>query len=78
MSPDNRAQPPSRLTRARHGLFLVMERLLTWAINPYWRAGLLRMMGAEVGKNVRVYEARFFNLQEGFRNLHIELIVFHD
>lgn len=58
--------------RLRHACYLILERALTWCVNPYWRAVLLRWLGAEVGRNVRVYEARFFNLAEGFRNLVIE------
>ncbi|MGH2662617.1 MAG: acyltransferase [Actinomycetota bacterium] len=55
--------------RLRHGSFLLAERALTWIVNPYWRARILRSLGATVGRNARVYEARFFNLQSGFRNL---------
>jgi acetyltransferase-like isoleucine patch superfamily enzyme len=59
-------------TRVTHGIFLVAERLLTWAINPYSRARLLSLLGANVGENVRVYEARFMNLESGFKNLTLE------
>jgi acetyltransferase-like isoleucine patch superfamily enzyme len=56
----------------QHALFLVAERLLTWCVNPYWRARALAVLGARVGRNVRVYEARFFNLMSGFKNLVID------
>ncbi len=54
-----------------HALFLLVERALTWCVNPYWRATLLRLLGARIGNNVRIYEARFFNLMTGFRNLKV-------
>ena len=54
-----------------HGLSLIAEKALTFSVHPYLRARLLSLLGATVGKNVRVYEARFFNLQDGFRNLEL-------
>lgn len=70
-SPVQQAVPPGSLRwYLRYGFFLLMERALTWCVNPRWRAGLLRLMGATVGRDVRVQEARFFNLYEkGFRLL---------
>lgn len=59
------------LAKLEHGGWLIAELLLRLAVSPRLRARLLRMLGAQVGKNVRVYEARFFNLQTGFRNLHV-------
>ncbi|HEX2028780.1 MAG TPA: DapH/DapD/GlmU-related protein [Nitriliruptorales bacterium] len=58
--------------RLRHALYLLAERALTWAVSPYLRAHLLRALGASVGRNVRVYEARFFNLENGFRHLVLD------
>jgi acetyltransferase-like isoleucine patch superfamily enzyme len=75
MTPLRPSAPGERIdrkTRVRHGLFLLSERTLTWCVNPYWRARLLRALGAKVGNNVRVYEARFFNLFTGFHNLTLE------
>ncbi len=63
---------PKLRTRVIHALFLMVERVLTWCVNPYWRATLLRLLGARIGKNVRIYEARFFNLMTGFQNLKVE------
>ncbi len=60
------------LVSVRYAGFLVMERMLLCCIHPKLRAALLRLFGAKVGSNVRVYEARFINLQSGFRNLHID------
>jgi acetyltransferase-like isoleucine patch superfamily enzyme len=55
----------------RHGLFLLIEKLLRWCIHPRLRARLLGLFGASIGSNVRVYETQFFNLQQGFRNLRL-------
>lgn len=60
------------LSRAKHALFVLLERLLTLAVVPQLRARLLRVLGASIGSNVRIYEARFFNLFEGFSNLIID------
>lgn len=59
------------MSRLRHGLWLVIEKLLTFCAQPYLRARLLRLLGAKVGRNVRVYEARFFNLENGFGHLEL-------
>lgn len=56
-------------TSLRHGLFLVLEKWLRWCIDPRLRARLLGLLGAQIGKNVRVYEIQLFNLEQGFRNL---------
>ena len=53
----------------RHGLYLLFEKLLRWCINPRLRARLLGMFGAKMGKNVRIYEIRLFNLEHGFSHL---------
>ncbi|MFT3789792.1 MAG: DapH/DapD/GlmU-related protein [Rudaea sp.] len=55
----------------RHGLFLLIEKLLRWCIHPRLRARLLGLLGAHIGSNVRVYETQFFNLQQGFRHLYL-------
>lgn len=60
------------MERVRHAVFVVVERLLLWAVVPQLRARLLRCLGASVGRNVRVYEARFFNVQNGFSNLELD------
>lgn len=58
------------MTRAlKHGVFLLLEILLRFCVAPKFRASLLSLFGAKVGKNVRVYECRFINLENGFRNL---------
>jgi len=56
----------------KHGLFLLLEKLLRWCINPRLRAALLRLLGAKIGTNVRIYEIQLFSLLDGFRNLHLE------
>ncbi|MEP6485530.1 MAG: acyltransferase [Rudaea sp.] len=55
----------------KYGAFLVFEKLTHWCIHPHLRASCLRFAGASIGKNVRIYECSFFNLQQGFRHLQI-------
>ena len=55
----------------RHGAYLFIEKLLCWCFHPRLRAQMLRLLGASVGRNVRVYEIRLFNLENGFHNLAI-------
>lgn len=55
--------------RVRHGIFLVLEKLLRWCVVPQLRARLLGVLGAKVGHNVRVCECQFINLRRGFSNL---------
>lgn len=55
----------------KHGAYLLIEKLLCWCVHPRLRAQALRLLGASVGRNVRVYEIRLFNLENGFRNLTI-------
>ena len=59
------------LCQVRHGWYLFIEKLLRWSINPRLRAHLLRFFGAKIGRNARIYEVRFFNLSNGFRNLYV-------
>lgn len=58
---------PSWLT----GLTMVAERLLHMVIAPRLRAYLLRVLGAKIGRNVRIHEVLFFNLHHGFAHLEI-------
>lgn len=53
------------------GIYLLLEKLLAWCIIPKLRAVFLRSLGAQIGSNVRIYEVRFINLKNGFRNLNI-------
>jgi acetyltransferase-like isoleucine patch superfamily enzyme len=50
---------------------LLIEKLLHWCIVPTLRADVLRLLGAKIGQNVRIYEARFINLENGFKNLQV-------
>jgi maltose O-acetyltransferase len=59
--------------RIRKGLYALAELFLHWVVDPRLRAFLISMLGAKVGRNVRVYEATFINLEKGFSNL-----VLHD
>lgn len=54
--------------RLKKGLFMLLELLLRIAVNPYLRADLLKVFGAKIGRNTRVYEVCFFNLENGFGN----------
>ena len=54
------------------GYYLIIEKLLRWAFNPRLRSKLLRFFGASIGNNVRIYEINLFNLDNGFKNLHIK------
>jgi acetyltransferase-like isoleucine patch superfamily enzyme len=47
------------------------EIALRLCIVPTLRARLLGLLGATVGRNVRVYECRLMNLADGFRNLSL-------
>lgn len=60
-----------RLSQLKHGLYLVLEKCLRWCISPRLRARLLKLLGATIGDNVRVYEIQLFNLMDGFRNLNL-------
>lgn len=65
---------PSDMTlvaKLEHGGWLIAELILRLAVNPRLRARMLRVLGAHIGTNVRVYESRFFNLQKGFGNLRL-------
>jgi len=57
------------LKKCKHGLFVLLEKMLRWAISPRLRARLLALLGAQIGRNVRIYEIQLFNLKDGFRNL---------
>lgn len=53
------------------GVYLLIEKLLAWCIIPKLRAFLLHLLGAQIGSNVRIYEVRFINLKNGFKNLSV-------
>lgn len=55
----------------KYGAYLIIEILLRLCINPRLRARLLSILGADLGRNARVYDCRFINLQRGFVNLSI-------
>lgn len=57
------------LYRLKKGLYVLAELLIRGAVDPRLRAFLVSMMGATVGRNVRIYEATFINLDKGFSNL---------
>lgn len=53
------------------GLYMAVELMLRLLIHPRLRARCLAWLGATVGSNVRIYECRFINLQNGFAKLRI-------
>jgi acetyltransferase-like isoleucine patch superfamily enzyme len=55
----------------RHAVCLTVGRLLAWIPVPTIRARILRLLGADIGSNVRVHDLAFINLDDGFRNLHL-------
>lgn len=55
----------------KYGAYLLVELLLRLCVHPRVRAVCLRFLGAEIGSNVRIYECRFINPKNGFRNLKI-------
>lgn len=55
----------------KHGVYLIAELALRACVLPRLRARLLHILGARVGRNVRVYECRFINLEHGFSNLRL-------
>lgn len=60
------------MEKIRYGLYMVAEMLLRLCVNPRLRARALRLLGARVGRNVRVYECRFINLRSGFSTLRLD------
>lgn len=60
------------MRKIRLGLYMLAEIALRYCVSPYLRARMLRLLGASVGSNVRVYECRFINLDKGFRNLSLD------
>jgi len=60
------------MEKFKYGLFVIIEKLLRWCVIPQLRSKTLRILGAKIGKNVRIYEVKFINLENGFKNLHIE------
>ena len=59
------------MSSVRHGVFAVIELLLRLSVAPRLRARLLALLGASVGRNVRVGECRLINLSRGFSHLTI-------
>ncbi len=59
------------MSKAKHAVFLIAELALRLCVVPALRARLLSVLGARVGRNVRIYECRFINLDRGFSNLRI-------
>jgi acetyltransferase-like isoleucine patch superfamily enzyme len=57
--------------KLRKGYWMLVERLIRLAIGPRLRSRLIRWAGADIGENVRIYEAHFINLRRGFRPLRI-------
>ena len=59
--PPIRASPSASLA---HGAWLLVEKWLRWCINPRLRARVLALLGARIGRNVRIYEVQIFSLEK--------------
>jgi maltose O-acetyltransferase len=66
---EGKMQISKKYKNVKIGLWMLLEKMLRWCINPRLRARLLRFLGAQIGENVRIYEVNFINLVEGFKNL---------
>lgn len=55
----------------RAGLYMVAEMLTRILVHPRLRARCLAILGARIGRNVRIYECRFINLRNGFSHLQV-------
>jgi len=58
--------------RAHKAFYMALELSLRFVVSPFLRARLLRLLGAQVGRDVRIYEVQLWNLDDGFRNLRVE------
>ncbi|SDB26358.1 Acetyltransferase (isoleucine patch superfamily) [Desulfonatronum thiosulfatophilum] len=56
----------------KKGLFMIIEVMLRIVIHPYIRARIFAVLGSKIGKNVRIYEVRLINVENGFSNLTID------
>lgn len=56
----------------KKAFFTLLELLLRATVIPSARASILRLLGAKIGRNVRIYESTFINLDNGFKNLTVE------
>jgi len=59
------------MDKFRHGLGLIVVMLLGLCPSPRLRARLLSILGASIGRNVRICPCRIINLRKGFRNLRV-------
>ncbi len=59
------------MPKIKYGLYMFAELLLRLCIPPRLRATCLRFLGARIGSNVRIYECRFINIRNGFKQLQI-------
>lgn len=53
------------------GVWMLLEKLLRWCIHPRLRARCLRLLGADIGCRVRIYETMLVQILEGFSHLTI-------
>lgn len=59
------------MSEMRYGAYMVAELILRFCIHPRLRALMLRLLGANIGSNARIYECRFINVRHGFNQLNI-------
>ena len=55
----------------RMAWFVLATAVMSWLPHPRWRAWWLRILGASVGRGVRLHPCRFINHELGFANLRI-------
>ncbi|WP_159074649.1 acyltransferase [Pseudothauera hydrothermalis] len=55
----------------KKAFYMFIELILRVVISPYFRASVLRIFGAKIGRNVRIYEIKLINLDSGFSNLEV-------
>lgn len=59
------------VARFKKVFYMLVEMLLGLCLHPAFRAKVLRVFGANIGSNVRIYDIHLFNLSNGFSNLTV-------
>ncbi len=58
--------------KVQHGLWLIIEKLLRWCVQPWLRARVVGFLGARIAAHVRIDEIMLVNPVLGFKNLSID------
>jgi acetyltransferase-like isoleucine patch superfamily enzyme len=64
-------RPVASLEPLKVGGWMLVEKLLRWCVHPRLRARCLGLLGASVGRGVRIYEVVLINPFAGFSNLRV-------